>query len=151
MSRSHDPAGALAALEPLVGQWSAQVEVPGVPAGRAVFEWALDETYLAHRAEFPQPEYPDSLVVIAAAEAGGYTFHYFDSRGVVRLYAMELRDRRWTLLRDRADFSPLSFCQRFEAELSADGTTIDGRWEKSEDGRHWDLDFAITYTRIPTA
>jgi hypothetical protein len=32
--------------------------------------------------------------------------------------------------------------------FSADGNTIEGRWETSPDGRDWELDFELTYHRV---
>jgi hypothetical protein len=37
--------------------------------------------------------------------------------------------------------------QRFTGTLSADGDTVDGRWEMSKDGVTWNLDFELTYVR----
>jgi hypothetical protein len=52
------------------------------------------------RSEAPDPA-PDSLAVVSVdPKAGAYTQHYFDSRGVVRLYAMTLNGGTWTLTRD---------------------------------------------------
>jgi len=147
--RSDRPA-ALAALDAFVGEWTVRVHLADAPAGRTVFEWALGGQYLLQRSNTPQPDIPDSFVVMArGAEDGGYVQHYFDSRGVVRIYRMELHGRRWTLLRSEADFSPLAFWQRFRAEFSADGGLIEGQWETSHDsGAHWDVDFGLTYTRV---
>jgi hypothetical protein len=39
------------------------------------------------------------------------------------------------------------FHQRFSATVSADGDTMDGRWEISNDGVDWNLDFELTYVR----
>ena len=44
-----------------------------------------------------------------------------DSRDVVRTYAMTLDAHNWTLLRDRADFTPLHSSQRFTGSFFADG------------------------------
>ena len=55
--------------------------------------------------------------------------HYFDSRGVARVYKMSVEEGVWKLWRDEPDFSPLDFSQRFTGTFSADGTTIAGRWE----------------------
>jgi hypothetical protein len=118
---------ALAALDAFVGEWAVQVQMPDVPAGRAVFEWALGGQYLQQRSPSPQPDFPETLAIVApGAEAGSYVQHYFDSRGVVRIYRMELHGRRWTLLRSEPDFSPLAFWQRFQGEFSADGSVIEG-------------------------
>jgi hypothetical protein len=69
-------------LEPLIGEWEISVDIPGAEdmRGRAVFEWLY----------------------------GGYLQHYFDSRGVVRLYAMTFEDRVWTLTRTKRDFGSLT-------------------------------------------
>jgi hypothetical protein len=139
----------LAPLEILVGEWVEQVLLPDAPPGRAVFEWALRGAYLLQRADSPLPESPDGFMVIEPAPDGdGYTQHYFDSRGVTRVYRMQLRDREWTLLRTEPDFSPLDFAQRFQGTFSADGDTIEGRWETSRDGgATWETDFGLRYTR----
>ena len=79
--------------------------------------------------------------------SGAYTQHYFDSRGVARVYAMTFSDGVWTLLREAPDFTPLDFSQRFSGRFSADRTTIAGTWEVRTDGSSWEHDFDLTYTR----
>jgi hypothetical protein len=140
----------LATLEILVGEWVEQVLLPDAPAGRAVFEWALRGAYLIQRSDAPLEEFPDGFMVIEPDPDGdGYTQHYFDSRGVTRVYRMQLRDGEWTLLRTEPDFSPLGFAQRFQGTFSADGDTIEGRWETSHDGgTTWETDFGLRYTRV---
>jgi hypothetical protein len=137
-------------LDAFVGEWT--VEVPFAPGvnGHAVFEWVLGGQFLMERSEVPDvPEAPDGISIIGVDRDGAaYTQHYFDSRGVVRLYAMTFRDGEWTLLRDAPDFTPLDFRQRFTGNFSADGRTISGRWETSQDGSAWDLDFDLTYRKV---
>ncbi|MGY6018676.1 hypothetical protein [Streptomyces spinosirectus] len=141
---------ALDRLDVLVGEWVVEVEFPGLeaPPGRSVFEWTLDRQYLAQRTEAPRPA-PDAMAIIAVdPETGGYTQHYYDSRGVVRLYAMTFDDGVWQLLREKPDFSPLSFRQRYVGHLSADGDTIRGAWETAEDGTGpYVRDFVLNYRR----
>lgn len=137
-------------LEVFVGEWVEQVLLPDAPAGRTTWEWMLDRKYLLQRAMSPLPEFPDGCMVISYDDdSGAYIQHYFDSRGVTRLYKMSLRDGVWTLWRDEPDFSPLHFSQRYEGTFSADGDTIEGRWETSHDGgATWELDFGLRYTRV---
>jgi len=141
---------ALERLGVLVGEWVVEAEFPGQPpfAGRTVFEWALDGQFLVQRTEAPG-SVPDSTAMISVEpETGAYTQHYFDSRGVVRLYAMTFADGVWQLLREEEDFSPLSFRQRFTGRLSADGDGVDGVWEQSKDGSaEWERDFGLSYRR----
>ena len=88
------------------------------------------------------------MCVIGPDAAGdGYTQHYFDSRGIARIYAMTFDGRTWTLERHARDFSPLPFHQRWVGTMSAEGDAIDGRWETSPDGRAWELDFELAYRR----
>src|SRR5512133_1310136 len=130
--------GALERLEAFVGERNMEASfAPTGVTGRAVFEWMLRGQFLVERAEVPDA--PDSIAIVGLDREGeAFTQHYFDSRGLARLYAMTFDDGVWTLLRDAADFSPLEFSQRFTAEFSADGNTISGHWESSKDGTSWE-------------
>ena len=151
-------ADALARLDIFVGEWVLEARFPDPqpapssaaregPAARSRFEWALDRQFLLQRTEIPIPEAPDSLAVVSAdLETGAYMQHYYDSRGVARLYAMSLADGVWTLTRESPDFTRLDFSQRFTGTFSADGNTISGAWEKRTGG-DWAHDFALTYRR----
>jgi hypothetical protein len=152
-------ADALAGLDVFVGEWVMQARFPGDqpaspdaaeggPTARSRFEWALDRQFLLQRTEIPVPEAPDGLSIISVdLETAAYTQHYYDSRGVVRLYAMRLADGVWTLTRESPDFTPLDFRQRFIGTFSEDGNTISGAWEKNLNGAGWEHDFALTYRR----
>src|SRR5687767_505194 len=142
------------ALEPFVGMWEVEARFPAldppVVRGTSTFGWLLGHRFLVQRAQTDHPQAPDSEMVIApdGDVPGGYRAHYFDSRGVVRLYEMTFDGRNWTLLRRSPDFSPLDFAQRFTATFGDDGDTITGRWEIAPDGGDFQSDFALTYRRI---
>lgn len=138
-------------LDVFTGEWTMEAAFQGAPPagqrGHAVFEWVLGGQYLLERSEIPGA--PDSIAIVSTApEKESYTQHYFDSRGVVRVYAMTFSEGVWTLLRGSSDFTPLDFWQRFRATFSEDGNTINGAWENSEDGVHWEHDFDLTYTKL---
>ena len=142
-------------LEAFLGEW--RLEAPAFPlspepadAARTTFEWTLDGAFLLQRAFVPVPEAPNGLCVIGPAAGDGYTQHYFDSRGIARLYAMTFDGREWTLERHEPDLSALDFHQRWLGTFSVDGDSIEGRWESSPDGRDWELDFELAYHRIAT-
>ena len=147
-------------LEPFVGTWSLAAhfdnptpDVDGDGDGdgdaRVAFEWMSGQQFLIERWEIPIPEAPDGLAVIGADpdDPDGFLQHYFDSRGVARIYKMGFDGRVWRLWRDEPDFSPLDFRQRFTGTFSEDARTIDGTWEICHDGSTWRKDFDITYTR----
>jgi hypothetical protein len=140
-------------LGPLIGRWSMQASFPGAPAsdlrGLTVFEWVAGETLLLQRWDVPHPDAPDGVAIIGFdAGTGTYRQHYFDSRGVARVYEMSFTSDVWKLTRTAPDLSPLDFSQRFTGTFSADHNTIEGEWETSEDGSRWQHDFDLTYTRL---
>ena len=141
------------ALAPLVGEWRILVAFENAPradvGARVSFEWLPGERFLIERWDVPVPEAPDGIAIIGAdpKSEGDFLQHYFDSRGVARVYKMNLEDGVWKLWRDEPDFSPLEFSQRFTGRFSADGKTIAGRWEICHDGETWEHDFDLTYTR----
>ncbi|MGZ5309059.1 MAG: hypothetical protein ACXWDQ_01245 [Solirubrobacterales bacterium] len=138
-------------MDAFVGEWNVEASLPIDPPiemrGRSVFEWLEGGGFLVQRSTTEREEFPNTLSVIGVDEEGeGYVMHYFDSRGVKRVYEMSLADGVWKLERDPS--GPRSdFWQRYVGEFSDDGKTIEGRWEKSDDGSSWELDFPLTYTK----
>jgi hypothetical protein len=133
-------------LEPLIGRW--EIPIGDGEPGETTFAWALGRRFVEQRSSVPVEGAPDGLIIIApAADGDGFTQHYFDSRGVIRLYAMTFDGRELVLERHEPDFSALPFHQRFEGTLSADGSRLEGRWLTSPDGEAWELDFRLTYVR----
>jgi hypothetical protein len=99
-------------------------------------------------------EVPDTLSVIGEAPEGQpRPMHYYDSRGVERRYLTAIEGATWTIWRapgeDWNGPDGPGFNQRFIGEISADGGTIEGRWERGvgDAGDDWELDFPITYRR----
>jgi hypothetical protein len=143
----------LTALEPFLGEWSLLASFDDTPradpGARASFEWLPGEQFLVQRWEVPVPEAPDGIAIIGAdpKSEGNYLQHYFDSRGVARVYKMSFEDGAWKLWRDEPDFSPLDFSQRYTGTFSEDGKTIAGTWEICHDGQTWERDFDLTYTK----
>ena len=140
-------------LDKLVGTWNIEVVAPWAPPdgprATTTFSWALGGAFLLQTAEVDHPDAPDAHMVIepVADEPGVFRQHYFDSRGVVRIYQMTLDDQTWTLRRTRPDFTPLEFGQRYIGTFSDDGRRIDGRWEIAHQPEQWELDFQLSYLR----
>ena len=139
-------------LQPFIGEWSVEGRHVALPhlviRGRSVFEWWGDRTFLMHRSTFDHPDFPDSISVIGATRpGGGLAQHYFDSRGVHRLFDMTFDRGVWTLTRQAV--GPTDFDQRSNAKFSADGNTITADSERTDPGAHeMKHDMAVTYTRV---
>ena len=125
----------------LLGDWATEIRHPLIDdpvQGRVVVEPL--GAFVVQHATVEHPDFPDSVSIL-----DGSKMHYFDTRGVARLLAIELRDGGFTLSREPKDES--DFWQRFIGELKDDGRTIEGRWETSDEGSNWKLDFPITWTK----
>lgn len=149
---------AMNSLEPLIGEWGMEAVFPPTsPAAgmqlegvaRTTFEWLPGRAFLIQRWEVPHPAAPDGIAVIGWDSArGGLLQHYFDARGVARLYEMSVGEGVWKLSRTTADFSPLDFAQRYTGTFSEDGRAISGAWELAHDGSKWEHDFELNYQRL---
>ncbi len=143
-------------LEALVGTWATEATHPAYPdtvvAGQTSFEWLQGQRFLIQRSNSDHPDFPDSISVIGAANEGapeesasgqGLLMHYFDSRGVHRVYDLSLGDGHLRISRDAPGFS-----QRFDGAFGDGGETISGVWRLSRDDSTWDDDLEITFRRV---
>jgi hypothetical protein len=134
------------ALQPFIGHWELTVDLPGAEDVVGQVEFDTIGEILVQVTTVPVPQAPDSCCVVVV-QAGKFTQHYFDSRGVARLYEMTFDGRTWTLERTKPDFTPLEFHQRYVGTFSDDLTTITGEWQSSSDGHEWSRDFGLAYRR----
>ena len=148
-------------LNRLVGTWTTEATHPASPGlivhGSAFVEWLEGERFLIHRARTDHPDFPDSISIVgmtdrdrveagstgeAGTPAAEMSMHYFDSRGVFRVYEVALDPEAWNLWRDAPGFS-----QRFTGTFADGGDSIAGQWQVCEDGATWNDDLQITYRR----
>jgi len=150
----HAEGYAMGRLAALIGEWSMEASFKDTPpaetSARAVFEWMPGQRFLIERWQVPVPEAPDGIAVIGPdpEDEDNYLQHYFDSRGVARVYKMSFSDGIWKLWRDSPDFSPLTFSQRLTGTFSHGGKTISGAWELCHDAGACEHAFDLTYTRV---
>jgi hypothetical protein len=156
------PTPPLERLDRLVGTWITAANHPALPGvvvhGTAVIEWLEGERFLIHRARTDHADFPDSISIIGVTDRDRLdnqsdqgsgldtdailSMHYFDSRGVFRVYDVSVDDEAWRLWRDAPGFS-----QRFTGAFTDGGDTIDGHWQLRRDDIHWDDDLEIIYRR----
>ena len=151
----------LARLDRLVGRWTTEathVMMPGVVVhGTADVEWLEGGRFLLVRARTDHADFPDSLSVIGQVDrdrandadaadaevpdAAPWRLHYFDSRGVFRVFDTAIDETSWRYWRTAPGFS-----QRFTGRFVGDDT-IAGQSELCQDDVHWANDLTITYRR----
>lgn len=162
MTKNSDSRSGL--LDRLVGTWTTESTHPALPGvvvnGTTVIAWLEGERFLTLQSRTDHPDIPDSLSVIGDmgqdrvgnangadstdTDASRLRMHYFDSRGVFRVYEVSVDDTAWRWWRDAPGFS-----QRFTGVISADSNTIDCRSQLCEDDVHWTDDLQVTYRRQP--
>jgi hypothetical protein len=134
------------ALELLIGDWVTEATHPSLPGvvvrGTTTFEWGSGERFVVWRAANEHPDVPDSVSVLGTFDDEPPALHYFDSRGVHRVYDMSITGDVWHLERDAPGFA-----QRFDGRFGADGSTIAGVWQLCRDGTTWADDLEITFRR----
>ena len=139
---------ALAPLGVLVGTWKTVGTHPLVPGktfhGRTSFAWIEGGAFLVMRSQIDEPEIPSGIAVFGSDDSSGEcTMLYFDERGVSRRYETTLQRNEWRWWRNAPGFS-----QRFVGSVATDGRTIVSHGELSRDGKTWEPDLALTYTRV---
>lgn len=143
-------------FEPLIGEWHGDGELPIEPPMRISVEARAERLgeFIVFRSVGEPEEVPDSISIIGGAPDGeAQPMHYFDARGVERLYMTAIQGSTWSIWRApggdwNGPHGP-GFNQRFIGEISTDGRTIEGRWERGtgDAGDEWELDFSFTYVR----
>jgi len=143
-------------FEPLIGEWRGEGEIPIEPPMKIAAEEKIERLgeFVVFSTVGEPAEMPDSISIVGGAPDGEpQPMRYFDSRGVKRLYLVALEGSTWRIWRAPGEDwngpdSP-GFNQRFIGEISADGKTIEARWERGmgEAGDNWEIDFPIAYFR----
>jgi hypothetical protein len=132
----------------LVGEWTTTATHPAFPGvlvhGRATVEWLEGEQFLIVRSRVDHPDFPDSIAIIG--DTDGLQLHWFDSRGVHRVYDVTVTDDGWEAIRRQPASSP-DFSQRIPLSFADGDRTMTGTSQISHDDKAWDDDLAITYRR----
>ena len=96
------------------------------------------------RTENVEEKIPAGVAVFGSDNASGEVFMlYFDERKVSRKYDVSFQDNMLKWWRNAPDFS-----QRFTWRFTDDNNTIIGKGEMCKDGKTWEKDLELTYTRI---
>ena len=146
----------MSTFEPLLGRWHGEGTLPFDPPMHLTSDATVERlgAYIVFSSLGEPAQVPNTLSIIGGAPEGEpQPMHYFDSRGVKRLYLTAIEGTTWRIWRapgeDWHGPDGPGFNQRFIGEISADGRTIEGRWERGlgDAGDAWELDFPLSYVR----
>jgi hypothetical protein len=145
-----NPNPSLNPLEMLLGNWVMEISnasfLPYPSAriyGKSSFEWIEDGAYIVLRQGDRDAGSPIATWLISRDESKKeFAIFYYDDRNVSRIYQMSFDKGLWKIWRKAPGFS-----QRFKGIISEDGKTITASWEKSINGKEWEHDFDLIYSR----
>jgi hypothetical protein len=127
-------------LDRLVGEWATTMRHEHVAepvAGRHRYERVLDGAFVRLTAAYEHPDFPD-----AQAFLWDTGYHYFDVRGVVRVFDFALDADGWTMT-----WLDPGMSQRAAYRLTGPDT-IEATGEASDDtGTTWRPDWSMTLRR----
>src|SRR5437868_3148112 len=140
----------------LVGRWTTEATHRGLPGtmvtGSSETAWPEGEQFLIYRSSYDHPDIPDSISIIGDTE--GLHMHYFDTRGVHRIFKVTVTGDRWEIVMDRHSSagsfaSPdAPFSQRVTYTFEDEDRTMAGKAMLSYDNVKWDDDLEITCRRM---
>jgi hypothetical protein len=131
----------------LVGRWTTEATHPAIPgtviSGSSQVEWLDGERFVIYRTHYDHPDFPDAISIIGDTE--GLRMHYFDTRGVYRLFELTVAADGWAISMGLCGDPP--FAQRMTYTFDEADQTMLGNGQLSYDDVTWDDDLDITYRR----
>ena len=142
------PNPALDSLKTLIGEWKTVGTHPLLPGtilhGHSSFKWMEGGAFLFWHSEIYKEGFPVGVAIFGSDDAtGDYFMLYFDERKVSRKYDVSVHDNIVKWWRNAPGFS-----QRYTWTFAEDGNTIIGKGELCKDGKTWEKDLDLTYTRV---
>lgn len=128
-------------LDRLLGSWDVtmrHVAMSEPVSATQRYERVLDDAFVMLHWTFDHPEFPNAIALLDDASC-----HYFDVRGLTRVFDLTIDDSGWSMIRRDADFWQRS------AVAFVGSDTMKGTGENSHDeGATWEHDYAISYVRV---
>jgi hypothetical protein len=145
---SAKPNPALKALDILIGEWNTTGSHPYFPGttfhGKTSFKRIEGGAFIMMSSHTDENEIPDGMAIIGSDDSTEEFFMlYFDERNVSRKYDLSATGKTITWWRNAADFK-----QKNTLIISADGNSIEGKGQMCREGKEWEDDLSLNYTRI---
>ncbi len=135
-------------LNALIGTWKTSGKHPYLPDeqlhGIVSFEWIENGAFLKMATTVDHPQIPDGISLFGSDNISQHlTMLYFDERKISRIYDVSVENNELKWWRDDPKFS-----QRFVITIGEDGDTMRGKGEMCRDGKAWEGDLELAYTRV---
>jgi len=135
-------------LNVLVGTWKTAGKHPLMPDtelhGSVTFEWIDDGAFLRMTSTVDHPQIPDGIALFGSDNDAKHIFMlYFDEREISRKYDVSFEHNVLKWWRDDPKFS-----QRFTVTFDDGGNIMSGKGEMCRDGKTWEGDLELVYSRI---
>jgi hypothetical protein len=131
----------MSAVDRLLGTWEVTMHHSAMSepvTGRQRYERVLDGAFVLQQWTYDHPGFPDAMALLSEER-----YHYFDVRGITRVFDLDFDDSGWSMVRLDEDFS-----QRQTARFRGPDV-MESTGEISHDvGVTWQPDFEMTYRRV---
>lgn len=130
----------MSALDRLLGTWqfSMQHSAMAEPiAGRQRYERVLNGAFLLLHWSYDHPDFPDALALLSESQ-----YHYFDVRGIIRIFDFNVDDTGWSMVRLDEEFS-----QRVGTRFDGPDVMISAGELSRDTGASWQHDFTMISRR----
>ena len=98
----------------------------------------LDGAFVLQHWTYYHPDFPDAMALLSDDR-----YHYFDVRGITRVFELEVDNAGWSMIRLDEDFSQRSTA-RFRGLDVMESTGEISR----DNGVTWQPDFTMNYQRV---
>jgi hypothetical protein len=131
----------MSALDQLLGSWDITMHHSAMSepvSGHQRYERVLDGAFVLLTWTYDHPDFPDAMALLSDDRC-----HYFDVRGVIRVFDVEIDDTGWSMIHLDDEFS-----QRYTTRFHGPDV-MESHGEASFDrGASWQPDFRMTYQRV---
>jgi hypothetical protein len=131
----------MSALDRLLGTWEFTMHHSALSepvTGRQRYERVLEGAFVLLHWTYDHPDFPDALALVSDDR-----YHYFDVRGVIRIFDLQADDAGWSMTRLDRDFS-----QRITARFRGPDVMESSGEASDDNGVTWRPDFTMTYQRV---
>jgi hypothetical protein len=131
----------MSVLDRLLGTWEITMhhsDMSEPVTGRQRYEPVLEGAFVLQHWTYDHPDFPDAMALLSQDR-----YHYFDVRGITRVFDFDVDDTGWSMIHLDEDLS-----QRQTARFRGPDI-IESTGERSLDtGVTWQPDFTMTYQGV---